>query len=445
MTRARLLAFGLVLLLPSFVFAGNALSVGGPNFGKDGEPFRWNPAAMPIHYTVDSGALSKIHDNSYGRQLVQSMFQVWQSVPTATISYSYSGPVFGGNGQPIADVSTIDQFNDVMGTCDQGKQSPVIFDADGSLTQDLGITDVIGFATPCLPTSTSDGYYSGAAVVMNGRYIDGDTSNGEIDSVVFNLAITHELGHFSGLGHSQANVSALNSYPCSDDLASGVPLMFPRLACAPITSSGLPVLAPDDLAELSRLYPNAQTPLTYGTLSGRVFFSDGVSQVQGANVVARRVDDPNTPEDESLRIVISAVSGNRFTGNPGQGITGDNTGGSPTRSRNTDYIGYFEMMVPAGSYTLEVESIDSSFVNGSSVGPLNPPVPLPGPAEYWNQNESAYDFPLQRDTITVHAGQTIDNLNIILNGTAPRLDDNELKGMLLHFPGARTFVRESNT
>ena len=168
---------------------------------------------MPIHYTVDSGVLSKIHDNSYGRQLVQSMFQVWQSVPTATISYSYSGPVFGGNGQPIADVSTIDQFNDVMGTCDQGKQSPVIFDADGSLTQALGITDVIGFATPCLPTSTLDGYYTGAAVVMNGKYIDGDSSNGEIDSVVFNVAITHELGHFSGLGHSQANVSALNSSP----------------------------------------------------------------------------------------------------------------------------------------------------------------------------------------------------------------------------------------
>ena len=83
------------------------------------------------------------------------------------------------------------------------------------------------------------------------------------------------------------------------------------------------------------------------------------------------------------------------------------------------------MLVPAGTYTLEVESIDSSFVNGSSVGPLNPPVPLPGPAEFWNQNESAYDFPLQRDTITVHAGQTIDNLNIILNGTPPRLDDNE--------------------
>jgi hypothetical protein len=201
--------------------------------------------------------------------------------------------------------------------------------------------------------------------------------------------------------------------------------MFPVLVCDPISNSELPVLSPDDLAAISQLYPNSQTPLTYGTLSGRIFFSDGISQVQGVNVVARRVDDPNTPEDESLRIAISAVSGDRFTSNPGQNITGDNTSGSILGSRNTDYIGYFEMLVPAGTYTLEVESIDSRFVAGSSVGPLDPPIPLPGPAEYWNQNESAYDFPAQRDIITVSPGQTLDNLNIILNGTPPRLDDNE--------------------
>jgi hypothetical protein len=425
---------GLVLLLPSLALAGGPLVVGGPNYGNDGVPFRWNPAAMPIRYAVVSGPLSKTIDNARGRQLVQSMFGVWQSVPTATISFSYSGPVVGSSGQAIANVSTLDQLNDLLGLCEQGRENPIIFDADGSLIRALGMSGVIGFTNPCPPDSASQSNYVGAAVVMDGQYIDGDTSNDELTQAEFNYAITHELGHFAGLGHSQINESVLNSYPCPADLAAGLPLMFPVLVCDPIANgSDLPVLSPDDLAAISRLYPNAQTPLTYGTLSGRIYFSDGISQVQGVNVIARRVDDPNTPEDESLRIAISAVSGDRFTDNPGQSITADNPG-SLAGSHNTDYIGYFEMLVPAGTYTLEVESIDSRFIGGSSVGPLSPPVPLPGPAEYWNQNESAFDFPAQRDTITVHAGQTIDNLNIILNGTPPGLDNNELSGMLLWFP-----------
>ncbi len=94
-------------------------------------------------------------------------------------------------------------------------------------------------------------------------------------------------------------------------------------------------------------------------------------------------------------------------------------------------IGYYEIPVFPGTYTVQVESINSSFVNGSSVGPLNPPVLNPGPDEFWKQNESAYDIPLQSlIPLPSTPGQTVPNINIILNGTQPTLDNYEDNGAL---------------
>jgi hypothetical protein len=219
--------------------------------------------------------------------------------------------------------------------------------------------------------------------------------------------------------------------------------MFPVLLCQARKDVGLPVLSPDDVAWISSLYPNANTVTEYGTISGTVFFSDGVSQVQGANVIARQLDDPGTAEDESRGIAVSAVSGYRFTANPGQSVTANmpataehNVNGSPIGSRNPALIGFYEISVPPGSYTVEVESVLQEFVGGSGVGPLDPPVPLPGEPEFWNTTESAFDIPLQRDTITVHAGDKITGIDIILNFPFPRFDQYEDSGKLLDAPMA---------
>jgi hypothetical protein len=142
------------------------------------------------------------------------------------------------------------------------------------------------------------------------------------------------------------------------------------------------------------------------------------------NVIARRIDDPATTEDESKRIAVSCVSGFEFTGNPGQSLTGDNTGGSQLGSRNPALIGYYEIPVTAGDYTVEVAAIDAQFTGGSSVGPLDPPM-LDVPAEFWHNYESGSDDPTLADPVTVTAGQKISNLNIILNGMPPRFDINE--------------------
>ena len=133
-------------------------------------------------------------------------------------------------------------------------------------------------------------------------------------------------------------------------------------------------------------------------------------------------------------MAVSVVSGYRFTGNPGQSITGDNTGGSAHGSRDATLIGYYEIPVPPGTYTVEVESIDTSFQGGSGLGPLDSPIPQPGQHEYWHSDESAFDDPTASDPVTVNAGQTVDQINIILNGTQPRFDEFEDPGVWLSLP-----------
>ena len=425
-----------VLLVAGQSYAGGPLTVTGGSATTPGQAFVWN-VTTPVRYTVDTGPLSvnpsgqTVISNAQGLTQVQGLFQNWSSVPTTAIQFAYGGPI-SVPGISGGDVKTIQDFNLVQGSCNAGRQSPVIFDANGSLVQALGLDPlVIGFTSLC-KLDPVGGQIQSALILLNGEFQDGvsspSTNNYEITADQFDEAITHEMGHFSGLDHSQINLDLYQSGTvgnCNLDELAGLPLMFPVEFCQSRKSAGLPILAPDDVAWISKLYPNSTYAANYGTISGFVFFSDGITHVQGLNVIARRVDDPSTPQNESQRIAMSVVSGYSFTGNPGQSITGDNTGGSTFGSRNPAVIGYYEIPVTPGAYTVQTENIDASFTGGSSVGPLDRPALTYGAAEYWHQYESANDDPTQKDPITVQAGQKISNINIILNGTPPRFDEFE--------------------
>jgi hypothetical protein len=443
--RAAAMAACGLLLGQNPALAGGPILVGGPTAGISGQPFTWDLASLPNHaiqYRVDGGPLAKQPDgtevigNAAGVARVKMLFDVWQNVPTSAIAFQSAGPILhtGSFQDPNNDVQTVTDFNAVEASCNAGTQSPIIFDADGSIFAGLGFPGgVIGFAGTCSFNPTTGHFVSGEAA-LNGRWQDGITSNGELTAAQFDEAFTHEFGHFSGLDHSQINLEVL-SQPgggCALDDLAGLPLMFPFLHCQARASVGLPTLAPDDLAWISRLYPvtapapagKTATSSVYGTISGTVFFSDGVTQAQGVNVIARAPDNPFTPDDESRRIAVSVVSGYLFTGNLGQTVTCSdplnptpstcaNFGGSPFGSRDSRLVGTYEIPVPAGSYTISVESIFFAFVGGSGVGPLDPPIANPG-----------QDRTLPT-SVTVTAGQTASGNNFVLQGTPGRFDSFE--------------------
>jgi len=434
--RRPLAALGLAyLLVAGLVFAGGPLVVTGPAATAPGLAFVW-PSGAPIRYTVDSGPLSvnpsgqtKI-TNAQGLTRVQDLFNNWHNVSTAAISYSYAGPITGVSG---GDVKSMADFNTVQGSCKNGTQNPVIFDSNGSLLKSLGLDPlIIGFASTCKLDPVA-GHIVSALILLNGQFQDGvtnqNTNNFELTADQFDEAITHEMGHFSGLGHSQINLDLFQSGAfgsCDTDRLAGLPLMFPIAFCQARKSVGLPILSPDDAAWISKLYPSSTFSTSYGAISGYVYFSDGMTQMQGANVIARRVDDPTTTTiDESRRIAFSAVSGFKFTWNPGQAVSGDNAAGASTGSRDPGLIGYYEIPVTPGQYTVQIEAIDHDFRGGSGVGPIPVPSFLPGPQEFWHKYQSAIDDTTAKDIVTVAAGPPVSNINFILNGTPPRFDSNE--------------------
>jgi hypothetical protein len=244
---------------------------------------------------------------------------------------------------------------------------------------------------------------------MNGIYQDGvdDADNFELTPAEFDAAFVHEFGHFSGLDQSQINVECMSG--CGTDNLAGLPTMFPFLMHV---SQGS--LSTDDIAWVSRLYPASGTggfAATHGTIRGIVFFSDGESHVQYANVIARRVD---TGANEDRRIAASAVAGYRFRVCQPNEITDPPPDFCPpSGSLNPAHIGLFEIPVPAGSYTIEVESIDPAFTGGSSVGPSDFPIALPGTA------------PPPSGPVTISAGETDSGNHVTLIGTPPRFDQFE--------------------
>jgi predicted Zn-dependent protease with MMP-like domain len=359
----------------------------GPLFVNGaGTPLHY--ATQPVSYSPDRGRLGRL-DNATAIAFVASTFGVWQSVPTAAIAFADAGRL------PV-DVK-VSNYTAFMDQCDG--VSPVIFDDDGSITDDLlgvGARDtVLGFAGPECGDSEA-GTITESIAVLNGRFIDGvsSTSNPETSLDDFAAVFLHEFGHFFNLDHSQVNKAEAFDGDASNDDA--VPTMFPFLVNAAEASS----LALDDQVSVSSLYPAPGFGTGGGTIRGRIARADGTG-FQGAYVLARAVGDPR-------HVVVGVASGARFS--PGS------PGGTPPESLR----GAYEIPgLPPGSYVIEVESIDGRFTGGSSVGPLDPPVGLPGPPERWNGSDEAAtnppDDPDDAVPVTVVAGGVVDGIDVILN------------------------------
>ena len=377
-------AAGILLGTACSVTAAGPLEVNGA-----GDPLKWDTAA-PVPFNPDLGTLGTL-TNAEATTLVSDSFTAWEDVPTSAIRFTNAGSL-------SEDVTKHNIFTYLSDPSICEGLSPIIFDADGSITDFLfgskAGDSILGFAglqcvTYVPPLITE------AIAVLNGRFIDG-AGPVEISLTDFKAVFLHEFGHFFNLDHTQLNISeAFDGDPANDD---AVPTMFPFL----IDGTEALSFHKDDEISVSVLYPEPTFFSSTGAITGSIFRSDGVTLFQGANVIVRNMADP-------LVDATSNVSGARYFplipgGPPAAGLEG-----------------LYETfgLTPGADYTIEIEEIDGSFTGGSSVGPVDPPATLPGSPEFWNGiNESGTnppDDPAEADTIMVAAGVLVTGADIFIN------------------------------
>lgn len=289
-----------------------------------------------IDLNIEGGTLGPI-SNDIADQLVREALAIWNTIPTSTINISQGVDVPVDIDETNFTDYIPDPFNSFIHN-DADGLNPIVYDDDGSIVdaffgigQGTGFdASVVGFAASSILIGSS--YYTEGFAVINGN------EHLLITRDQIKLIFAHEIGHYLGLDHTQANIDNTESLfdfcPSSIGLSAEdpdpYPLMYPY-ACRTSQDTH-----PDDKVSLSMLYPQADFFQQYGQLTGRFLTTDG-AVVKGANLWVQ-----NTATGD----VYSVVS---------------------------DYLmqctGFFALMLPPGNYTLHANSVNDEFYSGSSVGP----------------------------------------------------------------------------
>ncbi len=355
--------FPLVLLYTNAAIAGGPLTVGGP--GGHTPVTYSNPH---IVFNIETGNLGST-SNKAADTLMQQAFALWNKVPTSTILLSQGADI------PVdINLSNYQQYL----TKPSNGLNPVVYDTDGSIINAfLGkqqSNNTVGLA---VSRFTQNGHYINGYVIINGKSLPG------ITALDFKLIITHELGHFIGLDHTQTNITdseRATGYPafCTTRLPDQYAVMYPFICRQTAT------LHADDISAVSALYPTADIKQHYGEING--FFVDPTGKaILGANIWAQNIKTGKA---------YSTVS-------------------DYLRNNN----GFYQLFVPAGDYTLHANSINPEFTAGSGVGPyantafdksFQPPFPI---------NAVSYQTgtPSTGNVITIKNSETI-HINFNSNG-----------------------------
>ena len=386
----KLATLGLALLT---LFVAPAAQAGGPlHLCGPGQPYVWPSGGASIPYNPDLGTLGTL-TNTQAVTLVQSAFQVWQDVPSSTVSYVNAGPL------PVdVDFASLNFVDDASAAPDG--LSAIVFDSDGQIF-DLRVgagSGVLGFASPEWVDPGTCTIAEGVSF-LNGPAID-DSTAAALDVMV------HEFGHYTNLAHTVVNgqiylgsIGGDDSGPTPNDTFGPAPNPFVEDVVETMypfyygLGIGTSTLEKDDITALSVLYPEPAFAPGTATIPGSVWASDRATRLSGVNVIARNIADPYAD-------AVSAISG-------------DSTSGT---EQSDPRVGTFALggLTPGASYAIYVDEIRDG---GFSTTPLSP---LPGPEEFWNgadeTNEAATDDPAAYATVSAAGGDTASPAEFILNG-----------------------------
>ena len=311
-----------LLTCSSLSFAGGPLVLGG---SAGTTPVTYQNPNITLH--VESGSLGAV-SNAAANTLVSEALALWNNVSTSDINLVID------QTQINLDID-INNYQSYLpnpgGTVFNANDNlnPVVYDSTGEIIDaffGVGQSDnTIGFAASIITIGNS--YFDEGYAVINGKNLG-------LTQTTFKLLIAHEIGHFFGLDHSQVNINNRETdfgtpLLCSTKVQSDYPLMYPFVCRDEET------LHSDDISSLSTLYPSANNN-NYGTLQGRFVDASG-NAILGANIWAE-----NTSTGETISIVSDYL---------------------------TQRTGFYKLYLPAGSYTLHANSINTLFNGGSGIGP----------------------------------------------------------------------------